>query len=193
MNNRQTPPYLNKRLFQRLTRGANLILSENGPGSDRDLYHNLVENQCIDACRQYFQEIGLRLEEGDNCLYFVPEEENTNTQEDKLKRIVELVTLLNFLIQYIEGFGEGVVFSATDLASRCQNDPRSTKVFQQNSCKGDTVSERVEDLLCKLSNRGYLEDLQSERREFRVLSAINYLMDFAERIAIRDEEELDGL
>lgn len=188
MNDRQPPTYIIKRLFQRLTRGSNLILSENGPGGDRELYSTLVENQYVEICREYFLQIGLRLEEGDNCFYFVPEEEIAITQEEKLKRIVELVTLLNFLTQHIEGFGEGVVFSATDFASRCQNDPRSTKVFQQNSCKGETVFERVEDLLRKLTSRGFLEDLQSERREFRVLSAIHYLMEFADRIFIRDEE-----
>lgn len=189
MNGRQPTPDVIKRLFKRLTRGSNLILSENGPGGDRALYRTLVENQYIEACREYFQQIGLRLEEGDNCFYFVPEEEIAITQEEKLKRIVELVILLNFLTQHIEGFGEGVVFSAIDLASRCQNDPRSTKVFQHNGCKGETVSERVEDLLRKLTSRGFMEDLQSERREFRVLSAIHYLMDFADRIVIRDEEE----
>jgi hypothetical protein len=189
MNDRQPPSDLIKRLFQRLTRGNNLILSENGPGGDRELYRILVENQYVEACREYFLQIGLRLEEGDNCFYFVPEDEIAITQEEKLKRIVEQVTLLNFLTQHIEGFGEGVVFSAVDLASRCQNDPRSTKVFQQNGCRGEAVFERVEDLLRKLTSRGYLEDLESERREFRVLSAVHYLMDFADRIVIQDEEE----
>lgn len=189
MNDRQPPPDLIKRIFQRLTRGNNLILSENGPGGDRELFRTLVENQYVDASREYFLQIGLRLEAGDNCFYFVPEDEIAITQEEKLKRIVEQVTLLNFLTQHIEGFGEGVVFSAVDLASRCQNDPRSTKVFQQNGCRGDAVVDRVEDLLRKLTSRGYLEDLDSERREFRVLSAIHYLMAFADRIVIQDEEE----
>lgn len=189
MNDRQPPPEIIKQLFQRLTRGNNLILSENGPGGDRELYCTLQENQYVQACRDYFQKIGLQLVEGDNCFYFVPEEEISITQEEKLRRIVEQVTLLNFLTQHIEGFGEGVVFSAIDLASRCQNDPRSAKVFQQNACKGETVFDRVESLLGKLSSRGYLEDQQSDRKEFRVLSAIHYLMDFADRIVIRDEEE----
>jgi hypothetical protein len=183
------PPDLLKRLFQRLTRGSNLILSENGSGGDRELYRALVESQYVEGCQIYFQKIGLHLEEGDNCFYFVPEEEIAITQEEKLKRIVELVTLLNFLTQHVEGFGEGVVFSATDVASRCQNDPRSTKVFQQNGCRGETVIERVEDLLRRMANRGFLEDLQSERREFRVLSAIHYLTAFADRIVITEEEE----
>ena len=191
MKDDQPPPDITKRLFQRLTRGSNLILSENGPNGDRELYRFLVENEYFEACREYFLQIGLSLEAGDNCFYFVPDEEIAVTQEEKLRRIVELVTLLNFLAQHIEGFGEGVVFSAIDLASRCQNDSRSSKVFQQNGCKGDAVSERVEDLLRKLSNRGFLEDLQSDNREFRVLSAIHYLLDFADRINIRDEEEIE--
>ena len=191
MNDPQPPPEIIKRLFQRLTRGNNLILSENGPGGDRELFRILQENQYVQSCRDYFQRTGLNLVEGDNCFYFVSEEEIAITQEEKLKRIVEHVTLLNFLTRYIEGFGEGVVFSAIDLASRCQNDPRSTKIFQQNACKGETVSDRVESLLNKLSSRGYLEDLQSERKEFRVLSAIHYLMDFADRIVINEEEETD--
>ena len=191
MNNRLPYPDITKRLFQRLTRGANLILSENGPGGDRELYRSLVENEYVEACQEYFRQIGLRLEQGDNCFYLVSEDEIAITQEEKLRRIVELVTLLNFLTQHIEGFGEGVVFSAIDLASRCQNDPRNSKVFQQNGCKGETVFERIEDLLRKLTSRGYLDELQTERREFRVLSAIHYLMDFANRINIKDDEETE--
>lgn len=185
------PDHLLKRLFQRLTRGSNLILSENGPNGDRELYRMLAENDMEASCRAYFARTGYRLTAGDNCFYFTTEDEIAITQEEKLKRLIELVTLLNFLTQHIEGFGEGVIFSATDLASRCQSDLRASKVLQQNNCKGETIAERVEDLLRKLMTRGYLEDLQNEQKEFRVLSAIHYLMEFADRITIKGQEDSD--
>jgi hypothetical protein len=178
------PPVIARQLFERLAHGDNLILSANGPEGDRALFRAVCDEE--DACREYFLAIGLRLERGDNCYYFSAVDESGLRQEAKLGKLVDLIRLLDFLTQNIEGFGEGTIFSAVDLASRSQSDPRSI-TFLQKYAAGDTLADRVDDLLRQLTRRGYIDDLRSEHKEFRVLSAVNYLNAFADRLVIQGE------
>jgi len=180
----EAPPFAGA-LFARLCRGDNLILSRNGPGDDADLFRQVEAGE--DPCRDYFMPLGFRLERGDNCFYFSIEDEPQATLEAKIERMIRMVRLLDFLSSHIENFGEGVIFSAATLTSRCQGDSRSERFLQENGT-GSNHAERVENLLQRLQSRGYLSVADPQRQEFRVLSAINYLFDFADRIDLREEE-----
>jgi Condensin complex protein MksE len=101
--------------------------------------------------------------------------------------MIHLVRLLDFLSTHIDSFGEGVIFSAPALAARCHGDSRAER-FLQETAKGTTYAERLESLLQLLVRQGYLSDYDPSRQEYRVLSAIKYLFDFADRIKIREDE-----
>jgi len=172
-------------LFARLCRGDNLILSRNGPESDGDLFRQVEAGE--DACRAYFMPLGYRLERGDNCYFFSLEDEPQTTLESKLERMIRMLRLLDFLSSHIENFGEGVVFSAATLTSRYQGDSRAERFLQENGT-GSNRAEQAESLLLRLQRQGYLSLVEVQRQEFRVLSAINYLFDFAGRIDLQEEE-----
>lgn len=175
-------------LFARLCRGDNLILSRNGPEGDANLFRQVEAEE--DPCRAYFMPLGFRLERGDNCFYFSAEDEAQATIESKIGRMIRMVRLLDFLSSHVENFGEGVVFSAATLTSRCQGDSRAERFLSDNG-DGSNHAERVESLLGRLKTQGYLSVADPQRQEFRVLSAINYLFDFADRINLREEDALE--
>ena len=124
---------------------------------------------------------------GDNCFFFAAEDDPQVNLETKLDKMIRLVRLLDFLSTHIDSFGEGVIFSAATLAARCNGDSRAEH-FLQETAKGATYAERLESLLQSLVRQGYLSDYDPSRQEYRVLSAINYLFDFADRIRIREDE-----
>jgi hypothetical protein len=95
--------------------------------------------------------------------------------------------LLDFLSTHVESFGEGVVFSAVTLAARCNADPKAERLLQDMG-KGATHTERLENLLQSLVRQGFLSEFDPGRQEYRVLSAINYLFEFADRIKIYEDE-----
>ena len=182
-------PTVASRLFARLCKGDNLILSGNAGGEDADLYRQLETEE--DSCREYFLVLGLCLRRGDNFFYFTAEDEPLITAESKLERMISLVRTLDFLSTHVEAFGEGVIFSATTLSARCTGDPRAERFLEERG-KGSNYAERLENMLQSLVRQGYLSEYDSQRQEYRVLSAINYLFEFADRIAIYEEDAVGG-
>ena len=55
------------------------------------------------------------------------------------------------------------------------------------SPKAQTNADRLDSLLQWLVRRGYLSEFDAARQEYRVLSAINYILEFADRIEIPEE------
>lgn len=184
--NIEAPPVA-RRLFSRLCKGDNLLLSRNGPPEDADLFEEIERLEANgEPCRRYFEVLGFHLQRGDNCYYFTADEEPLTNLEGKLDRMIKLVRVLDFFSTHIEGFAEGQVFSATSLAARCNGDTRAER-FLQEIGKGISNQERLDNILQTLVRQGYLSEYDTTRQQYRVLSAINYLLDFADRIEIRDE------
>jgi len=183
-------PAVARRLFSRLCRGDNLLLSRNGPGEDAQLFEQVEADE--EPCRRYFDILGYRLQRGDNCYYFTTQDEPQANLETKLDRTIRLVRLLDFFSSHVETISEGQIFSASTMAARCNGDTKAER-FLQEVGKGDNNQERLENLLQTMVRQGYLSDYDTNRQEYRVLSAINYIFAFADRIEIQGEgSEAEG-
>jgi hypothetical protein len=177
-------PAIARRLFSRLCRGDNLLLSRNGPDEDAELFELVEADE--DKCRPYFDILGFRLQRGDNCYYFTAQDEPQTNLETKLDKMIRLVRLLDFFLTHVESFGEGQIFSASTLAARCNGDTKAER-FLKDAGKGSNNQERLDNLLQSLVRQGYLSEYDANRQEYRVLSAINYIREFADRIVIHGE------
>ena len=177
-------PAIARRLFFRLCKGDNLLLSRNGPGEDAKLFEQVEADE--GPCQRYFDVLGFQLQRGDNYYYFTAQDEPQANLETKLDRMIKLVRLLDFLSTHVETFSEGQIFSASTLAARCNGDTKAER-FLQEMGKGINNQERLESLLQSLVGRGYLSDYDTNRQEYKVLSAINYIFAFADRIEIQGE------
>lgn len=180
-------PSVARRLFSRLCKGDNLLLSRNGPGEDIELFEEVERVEANgEPCKQYFEGLGFHLRRGDNFFYFTADDEPQANLEAKLERMIKLVRLLDFFSTHVESFTEGQIFSAANLTARCNGDTKAER-FLQEMGKGTTNQERLDSILQGLVRQGYLSEYDTTRQEFRILSAINYLFDFADRIEIRDD------
>jgi hypothetical protein len=184
-------PAVAQKLFTRLCRGTNRLLSRNGPDDDADLYRQVEEPDVETACRVFFAVIGFRLQKGDGCYYFTGEDEPQPNVEAKLEKMIRMVRLLDFLSTHIEHFGEGVIFSASTLATKCHGDAKAERLLQETG-KGANFAERIANLLQSLVSQGYLSEYNAARQEYRVLSAIHYLFEFADRIQIHETTATGG-
>jgi hypothetical protein len=182
-----------RRVFNRLCKGENLILSQNGPDDDPELFQQLEDD--APKCRLFFEILGFNLQKSDNCYYFTVDEEPHANIENKVERMVRLVRLLDFLTTHVEHFSEGQIFSASSITARCNGDSKAERFLAEEAKGGTSNHERVESLLQSLVRSGFLSEYESSRHEYRVLSAINYLFEFADRIVIHKEnapEEADN-
>src|SRR6266478_3008778 len=165
-------PAIARRLFFRLCKGDNFLLSSNGSSEDAELF-KLVQDD-FEACEQYFEFLGFRLKPADNCYYFTAPDDPPVNVEAKLDRMIRLVRLLDFFSSHVESFGEGQIFSSATLSARCNGDTKAER-FLLEMGKGSSNQERLENLLQSLVRQGYLSDYDVNRQEYRVLSAVNYL------------------
>jgi hypothetical protein len=180
----EAPPVA-RRLFSRLCKGDNLLLSRNGSPEDSELFAQVEADE--ESCRRYFDILGFQLQKGDNYYFFNAEDEPQANLESKLDRMIRLVRLLDFLSSHVETFTEGQIFSAVTLAARCNGDTKAERFLQEMTKGGANNQERLNNLLQSLVRQGYLSEYDTNRQEYRVLSAINYLFEFADRIEVRDE------
>jgi hypothetical protein len=180
-------PTIARALFVRLSRGENRLLSRNGPDEDAALFEQVEGEEGEAACRVYFAVLGFSLERGDGHYYLTAEDEPPGNMEDKLERMIRLIRLLDFLSTHIENFGEGIIFSATTLGARCSGDPKAERFLQETAKSGTNYSERLENLLESLVRQGYLSKYDPSRQEYKILSAVHYLQEFADRIQIHEQ------
>ena len=147
-------PSVARRLFSRLCKGDNLLLSRNSPGEDAELFEQVEADE--EPCRRYFEILGFRLQRGDNFYYFTTEDEPQTNVESKLDRMIRLVRLLDFLSSHVEMLSEGQIFSASTLAARCNGDTKAERFLQEMGKGGANNQERLDNLLQSLVRQGYI-------------------------------------
>lgn len=133
-------PAIAQRLFARLCRGDNLLLSSNGSAEDADLFRQLEADE--DPCRSFFLVLGFHLRRGDNCYYFTVDDEAPANIEGKLDKTIRLMRLLDFLSTHVENFGEGVIFSAPSVAARCNAERRQLERRSADTKSRDPFFQR---------------------------------------------------
>jgi hypothetical protein len=185
------PPRV-RELFERLARSrSNRILSLNGPEDDRALFQ-LVE-QDPEPYRAYLAPLGLHLAGGENHFYLTGDDA-APTKVSKLVALVELVQTLCFFKRHIDDFGEGAVFSELDLAGKCDCDEESER-FLLAGKKSGNLRDSLAAKIRELEDKGFFQLVDEERSKYRVLSAINYLEEIADKIRVPEleaEEEEAG-
>ncbi|MGZ4963657.1 MAG: condensin complex protein MksE [Limisphaerales bacterium] len=134
-----------------------------------------------------FSNSGVKTPARGQYYYFTAEDDPQANLEAKLDRMVRLVRILDFFTSHVESFGEGQIFSATTLAARCNGDTKGERFLQETAKGGTNNQERLDLILQGLVRQGYLSEYEKTRQEYRVLSAINYLFEFADRIEIQND------
>ncbi len=177
------PPRVQE-LFERLARSrSNRILSFNGSEEDRSLFA-AVEQDEQKYC-DYLVPLGLNLVKGENH-YYLTSDDAAQTKVNKLAALIEIVQTLAFFKRHIDDFGEGAVFSELDLAGKCDGDDESERflLFGKKGNLRDSLSAKIKEL----EDKGFLLLVDEERRKYRVLSAINYLEEIADKIRVPELE-----
>jgi len=174
------------KLFKRLQMGDDQILSENGDEDDRALYALVSEPDNRREIEEYFEVIGRHMAYGDGYVYMYPDSDEG--LERKLAALLDLLHLTHFLAKHLAGLIPGYEFSSIDLANSCQGDA-DAEDFLNRKYPADSLLEQVGQVLRELNRKGYILDLGRDR--YRVLAAVNYLMEFGELIHLGDKAEGD--
>ena len=127
---------------------------------------------------------------GNNFYYFSKEEVNY-VLERKIETFYKYIDIPAFFADFDNSFGEGYQFSMTGIEQKSKVDTNlQQQLFDitQDISENSSYYERVSHLVCKMTKEGFFECEDEERRDYRVLSAYNYLQNIVKSIDYEEEE-----
>lgn len=184
---KEITPFL-KEIFDLLSKG-NFISANSKVYRHRQLFNQIEEH--FEEMFDYFGAIGFTLEAGNNYYYFSKEEANY-ILERKIETFYKYIDILAFFADFDNSFGEGYQFSMTDIEQKSKVDTNlQQQLFEvtRDISENSSYYERVSHLVRKMTKEGFFECEDEERRDYRVLSAYNYLQNIVKSIDIDYEEE----
>lgn len=178
-----------QRIYERLSRGEFLSV-DSADTSSRHLYEDLEENQ--DDYASYFEEIGLRLEQGNGYFYFSRNGESKQAIEQKLESFGKWLDYLDFLKTYNQSVTAGYQFRKSHLIEQISLDielkSKAAHLFKKYSA-GSNV-EIVNKLLQEMQSMGFAECISEQDETYKVISAFRYAEELVNMIQIANEDEI---
>lgn len=174
-------------IFDLLSKGR--FISQNARKNQQDKLYDYIEGH-FEELRDYFSQIGFVLETGKNYYYFSRKEANADL-ERKLETFYRYIDLLDFFVSYDNTFGEGTRFSSSEIEQKCKVDThlkdsllQITKGYHDSNLP---YQERIDRVLQNMTTEGFLECEDEERKDYKVLSSINYLQAIIQLIDIQED------
>ena len=178
-----------QQIYERLSRGEFLSVDSINP-STRHLYEEVEEN--LDDYTGYFQEIGLKLEQGNGYFYFSRIGEGKQTIESKLESFSKWLDYIDFLKTYNQAFTAGYQFRKTHLIEQISLDielkSKAAHLFKKYGANSNV--EIVNKLLQEMQNMGFVECVSEQDETYKVTSAFRYAEELINMIQIANEDEI---
>lgn len=175
-----------KEIFDILRTGG--FISENSLNPEIGRYYAAIEDD-YQSYKEYYEGIGLILEEGNGYFYFsrVEKREDLTT---KVQRLAQWIDRVDFLKTFNNTFSTGLSFRTADILVRLPND-----LDLKDKAKGlypdaDSLKEKVEKLVTDMLRIGFIEEEENTIDEtYRVTTAFRYIEDLIDCLTIIETEE----
>jgi len=154
----------------------------------RKLFEVIEEDDNYDILCQYFFQIKLILEKGDEYYYFSRIESKVDL-ERKLENAFRWIDIIDFFKTYDNAFTSGYSFTAHDILVRLKVDAvlksklDGLKKWSNTEAYQDSINEIIK-MLCK---DGFAEPENEILKSFKVLSSFRYLENLIDSIHIPEE------
>lgn len=179
-------PKQTARIFELLSKGYFINSNSNNP-EQRELYAVLEAH--VEPLRQYFQQIELVLEQGDEYFYFSRQEEKASV-ERKIDNAYKWIDILDFFKTFNNSFAPGFRFYTTQLVEEARvNGLLRNKLNELNRNRDTSAREQIENLLKRLEREGFIEKIDDYNDTWKVTAALHYLEQLILAIEIPEDEE----
>lgn len=172
-------------VFEILSKGQ-FISSNSSDDRIRKLYNSVEEN--YDELCNYFSEIHLTLERGDEYFYFSRPESRTDL-ERKIESAYKWIDILDFFKVYDNAFGPGYRFSPSDILVKLNVDAvlKSKLGGLKRHTKEEKFAEAIQKLMDLLCREGFAELENEVTHSYKILASFSYLENLIMSIHIPDD------
>jgi len=187
---KEIEPYL-AQIFEMLSRG-NFVSENSSSKVQRKLYQVISEN--FEAIYEYFQPLKFVLEPGPlSSFYFFSRKESRYNLEQKLMKFYDYIDILAFFADFNISTSEGFRFSINELEQKCKADTNLSDQLKLIIREENNILDRVLKLVKMMTDRGFFECENEDRKEYKVLSSYTYLQDLVQLIDIEVEKNEKSL
>lgn len=177
-------------IYEILRRGQ--FISSNSPDeTSRQLYNILDDEENFDFLYDYFRVIKRTLEKGNGYYYFSRIEKKADL-ERKIEQAFKWIDIVDFLKTYDNSFGPGSRFSPAEIETQIKMNPELSLKFKEikKYAPGkEKTNEVIDKILTELRQDKFIDIENEITREYKVLSAFDYLEQLILRITISEEAE----
>ena len=175
-------------IFEILSKGQ-FISSNTSDTNIRQLYSEIDENDNFENFYNYFIEIKLILERGDEYFYLSRKESKVDL-ERKLKKALQWIDILDFLKTYDNSFGSGYRnFTSSDIFVRTNVDAELKSKLDglKHYFNASKPLEIIDEMLKTLQSDRFIEVENTITESYKVLAAFGYLENLVATINITEE------
>lgn len=174
-----------QQIFDRLSHGE-FLAADSTIEAKRRLYNDIEDN--FDDYRDYFLELGLKLE-GGNGYYYFSRQENKQALEDKLQRFSHWIDVVDFLKSFDLTFSPGFQFHSASIEAALPDNvvmrEKARKLYPDIAKSG----KKIKKLVAELEAIGFAECIDEVNEQYKVTSAFNYIEELVNLITIFNEDE----
>lgn len=179
-------------IFDQLSRGR-FICSNAVQSSQRMLYAYTEEHE--ERLRETFEEIGYRLETGNNYYYFSRVNEPQQSQERRIAKALRWLDIVAFFGTFRSELCRGARFCPHDILSQLdinlslKEQLGALQKRDTGTKKPKNHAEQIDAVLRELQSEGFI-DLENETTQsWKVLDAWDYMDQMVMAVSIFEDEE----
>ncbi|MEM9986278.1 MAG: hypothetical protein AAF804_14390 [Bacteroidota bacterium] len=177
-NSTSFPPILVE-AFDRLSKGQ--FISANARDQVSGRIYDLLTQREADL-RAYFLPLGLRLEKGPGY-YYLSRAEARSSLEDKLEKLIRVLTWLEWLTGVAPNLGPGSLLELAEWQDKVRsNGALRRKLMKLSLGQSSNPEDRVQALFKGLERESMVEMIDEKSARYRMLSAVDYLFQLAKRL-----------
>ena len=175
-------------VFEVLSRGG-FICSNTVRPAGRDLFRYAEENE--ELLSTLFEQIGYRLEAGNNYYYFSRPADDRQSKERKVAKALRWLDVLAFFTTYRKDLCRGARITPHDIAAQLDlNSSLKDQLAALERSQGRrNYSEQLESLFGELRREGFIELENETTQTWKLLDAWDYLEQMVMAVSISDVED----
>ena len=163
------------------------FISENSLNPEIGRYYAAIEDD-YQSYKEYYEGIGLILEEGNGYFYFSRVEKREDLTS-KVQRLAQWIDRIDFLKTYNNAFSVGFSFQKSDILVRLSSDIELKEKTRGLYTDVKTNEEKIDKLVQELLRIGFIEVENEEEGSYKVVAAFRYIENLLDSLTIFETEE----
>jgi hypothetical protein len=180
-------------IFDILSKGQ--FICSNAVNSNIRYIYKYIE-ETFDEIFPKFEEIGYKLETGNNYYYFSKHNESNLNVESKIEKALRWLDILAFFTTFRKDLCRGARFSPYDILPQIDINislKDQLNDLQKRQTPGKNYQEMLNDLLKELQREGFIDIENEMEQSWKILDAWNYMEKMVTAVNIYSDEEAQAL